>query len=439
MNRPQRILVIGHTDVGRRTCSALHDAGVESIHLGEPSDAELRAIMHEVDGVAVMLHDDIRALRYGLVVEHIRPGIRLFVAMFARTVREQLQSAVPNCVVLSPAAISVPSIVAAAISPEHSAIRRATSQQEDAWVAIDAPQQSVMPWHTPRALRLRGWLGRTLAQFRPYDAGSAVLISGAIGLLLVIIADTLVGMRHEEPLRALYDAARTTATIAAPELPNEPGLLVWSTIAAILVMGLTAIFGAGIVHHLLSGRHVALFGRRVAPRSGHVIIAGMGQVGVRLAQELRALGIAVVGLDRNSNAAGSVIARMSNIPILIGNASSQHMLRRAGIGKCIAVIAAGSDDRDNVAMAVAALGVRPDVRVVLRAGSDEAIDETTSLFHVGSVVDVNGLTASFVVRSMVSATPYAVVATGHSVACVDDTGQPLGPQRSVPARCTCSS
>ena len=74
------------------------------MHLADPSDAELRdALAGDVDGVAVLLHDDMRALRYSLVVEHIRPGIRLFVAMFDGTARAQLERTVPNCVVLSPA------------------------------------------------------------------------------------------------------------------------------------------------------------------------------------------------------------------------------------------------------------------------------------------------------------------------------------------------
>ena len=42
---------------------------------------------------------------------------------------------------------------------------------------------------------------------------------------------------------------------------------------------------------------------------GHVVVAGMGQVGVRLAQELRALGVAVVGIEQASDAPALPIAR----------------------------------------------------------------------------------------------------------------------------------
>ena len=289
------IVVIGHADVGRRACAQLAARGVRTLHLDDPSDAELRdALSGTIDGVAVLLHDDMRALRYCLVVEHVRPGIRLFVAMFDGTARAQLERAVPNCVVLSPAAVAVPSMVAAAVVPEHVAVRRRGTSQERRWVTIDSAPGSdragIHPFEPSSRLRLRGLLGMLRGQLHPYDAGSSVLLGGAFGLLLVIVVDTLVGLRHESAIRALYDAARTTATISAPDLPDEAGLLLWATLAALLVMGFTAAFAAGIVHHLISGRHVALIGRRVMPRSGHVIVAGVGQVGLRLAQELRALG-----------------------------------------------------------------------------------------------------------------------------------------------------
>ncbi len=439
---PEQIVVIGHTDVGRRACALLAARGVRTIHLDDPSDAELReALSGPIDGVAVLLHDDMRALRYCLVVEHVRPGIRLFVAMFDGTARVQLESSVRNCVVLSPAAIAVPSMVAAAVAPGHVAVRRAGTSQDRRWVTIDgtpdADPVSIHPYETPGALRARGLFGMLRGQLHPYDAGSSVLLGGAFGLLLVILIDTLVGLRHESLIRSLYDATRTTATIASPELPDEAGVLVWATIAALLVMGFTAAFAAGIVHHLISGRHVALVGRRVMPRSGHVVVAGMGQVGLRLAQELRALGIAVVGIERSAHAPGLPLARELGIPVIVGDAASRRVLRRASLHRAVALVAAGSEERDNIAVSISARAVAETLTVVIRAGADDAIDETRSLFRIGSVVDVNGLTSVFVVESMTQAAPYAVIAVDDRVLAVDETGRITSMTSAGTVRCTC--
>ncbi len=445
MTAPERVVIIGHTDVGRRACALLQDAGTRTVHLGEPTDAELRsALSGQVDGVAVLLHDDIRALRYSLMIEHLRPGIRLFVAIFDRTVRQQLERNVPNCVVLSPASIAVPAMVAAAIAPEHGAIRRRASSQDASWVAIDtrATDESadalVEPYETPGRLRMRGLLGRMRGQLHPYDSGSSVLLGGAFGLLLIIAIDTLVGLRHNSLIRALYDATRTTATISAPTLEDSAGELIWATLAALLVMGFTAAFAAGIVHHLLSGRHVALVGRRVIPRSGHVVVVGMGQVGLRLAQELRALGIAVLGVERFPTASGLGLARDLGIPVIIGDATSRRVLRRAGLTRALALVAAGSEERDSIAVALAATAVAPGLQVVLRAGADDAIDETRSLFPIGPVVDVNGLTAAFVARALLGAVPYAVVPDGDEVMCLTSTQTAPARQRSITTWCDCT-
>lgn len=436
------VLVIGHSDVGRRACALLQDAGTRTLHLDDPTDAELRAVLDTgITGVAVLLHDDIRALRYSLVIEHLRPGIRLFVAIFDRTVRLQLEEHVPNCVVLSPASISVPAIVAAAIAPGHAAIRRRESTSERAWVAIDAPASDgtarVTDYSTPGSLRWRGRLGRLRGQLNAYDSGSAVLLGGAFGLLVIIGIDTVLGLQTRSFLRSLYDAARTTATISAPPLADHAWELIWATLAALLVMGFTAAFAAGIVQHLLSGRHVALIGRRVIPHAGHVIVVGMGQVGIRLAQELRALGIAVLGVERYPDASGLGLARDLGIPVLIGDATSRRMLRRARIQGAVALVAAGSQERDSIAVALAANAVAPPLRVVLRAGADDAIDETRSLFRIGPVVDVNGLTAAFVARALLGEQPYAVIPDGDRVVSLLGVDTATVSQRSVHARCTC--
>jgi Trk K+ transport system NAD-binding subunit len=439
---PRRVLVVGHSDVGRRACALLSARGVDTIHLEDPSDADLReALSGDVDGAAVLIHDDMRALRYSLVIEHIRPGIRLFVAMFDRTARAQLERTVPNCVVLSPAAIAVPSMVAAAVAPAHVAVRRAAGPREAAWVTIDgspdSDRASIHPFTVPGRLRLRGLVGMLRGQLHPYDSGSAVLLGGAFGLLIVIALDTLVGLRHDSLIRALYDATRTTATISAPDLGDETWVLVWATVAALLVMGLTAAFAAGIVHHLISGRHVALMGRRVMPRSGHVVISGVGQVGLRLAQELRGLGIAVVGIERSREAPGLPLARDLGIPVVIGDAASRRTLRRAGISRAMAIVAAGSEERDNIAVAISAQAAAPEVPVVIRAGADEAIDETTSLFHIGAVVDVNGLTAAYVVQTMVEQPPYAVIAVGDRLLAIEQDGLVAAATSGSTVRCAC--
>jgi hypothetical protein len=80
------------------------------------------------------------------------------------------------------------------------------------------------------------------------------------------------------------------ATVGPAEAHGAPAgykLLAAAMMLATIVF--TAVFTAGIVNRLLEPRLVGLVGSRTLPRAGHVIVVGLGQVGLRLCEELRSL------------------------------------------------------------------------------------------------------------------------------------------------------
>ena len=99
-------VVIGETHVARRVCAALVQRGCEVLHLIAPGDEELReAMIGEPSGLAVLLHDDVAALRYALAAAHIAPDVPLVVTIFDQTVSGQLRAAparVPRHVLRGP-------------------------------------------------------------------------------------------------------------------------------------------------------------------------------------------------------------------------------------------------------------------------------------------------------------------------------------------------
>ena len=66
-------------------------------------------------------------------------------------------------------------------------------------------------------------------------------------------------------------------------------------------------------------------------------------------------------------------------------------------------------------MAVTARAVAPDLRVVLRAGNHDEISETRSLFRIGTVCDVTGLTSAYVASCVGGQRPLAVLADNSGV------------------------
>jgi hypothetical protein len=74
--------------------------------------------------------------------------------------------------------------------------------------------------------------------------------------------------------------------------------------------------------------------------------------------------------------------------VVIGSGASQRLLRRLSIRRARALAAVTSDEVENIAIAIAARGVRDDLNIALRAGDGDATSETRSLFNIGVIRDV---------------------------------------------------
>lgn len=438
MRNQGKVILIGSTDIGRRTCEALQIRGVSVTHLANPSDAELHDLLtDDVIGVAVMLHSDIEALRYSLAVEHVKPGVRLFVAIFDRSVRHEMERTIPNIYVASPAYISIPSIVASALLPEHVGLLRTTSAKNVSWEAasIGGGQIKLEEFVIPAAWRRKRIWSLIRGQLRSYDSASRALLGGLSALVAVLLADMALLQRSESLSHAFYSASAVISGVTAPEIPMEDWQLVQSGTFMLLTVVFVAIFGAGMVNHVLTGRRAGIFGRRVIPRSDHIVVVGLGQVGIRVCRELALLKVAVVAIEQDENARGVHLARDLNIPVVIGNASDIRTLRRARASHSQAIMAMGSQEQDNIAVAVAARTIAADTPIIIRAGNNDAIAETRSLFSIGVVVDVNGLTAAFVAETLLDEAPRMVVPFESQFATIT-TEHALRTQE-IPGRCVC--
>ena len=383
---PPIVVVIGALDAARRACDALRRQDRTVVHLLEPTEDDLRATLADADAdpdsdaagtgtveaVAILVRGDVNALRYALLVEHLRPAVRLVVTVFDRTVADQLVRVIPNCQVTSPADVAVPSIVEACLD--------------------DRPLRRASP--TTRALRLLA------GQARSHDSASRILLTGLAGLLTVLAAEWALaaGVLHQSAAEALYTASRIVSTVGLVDRGDAPGwYLVVSGLGMMLTIGFAALFTAGVVERSLSGRSAGIVGARILPRRDHVVVVGLGQVGLRLCLSLRGLGIPVVAVERDPDAANLRLAKAARIPVLIAHAEDRAVLDRLGLSRARALAAMGAEELDNVEVAIAALASAPELRIVLRAGdSDDVITETRSLFPIGAVVDISALTAQAV-------------------------------------------
>lgn len=389
--RPQRIVVIGHGRLVNVVRRALDDAAAEVMHLHAPSDREVRrALAGDVDAVVVISRDDRIALRLALVVEGLSPGVRLIVTIYNRDLADQLRRTVANVRVLSMADIVASALAGPCVDEDLVAVSRADGSSRGVRTGADGPELCALQTHRRRlAGRL---LGTIAASSHPFEASAKTLLAGLLGFVVVLVADAvIVGLTlHESAIDAIYLASRTIVTVGPnPHLDHGPGWLkLFASATMLAALAFTAIFTAGLINRLMGRRLVALIGPRAMPRRDHVVVVGLGQVGLRLCLLLRELGIPVVAVAADPDADNVTRAKHYAIPVVIGRGASGAVLHRVCLRRARALAAVGSDEIENITTVVAAHVVRDDLRTVLRAGSGDVTNETRALLRVGVVRDV---------------------------------------------------
>jgi len=246
---------------------------------------------------------------------------------------------------------------------------------------------------TPRRGRLADRARANAASLlHPYELSAKTLLAGLLGFVTILLTDAIVvGMTlHEPALKAVYLATRAIVTVGPNEdIDHGPEwLMPFTTVTMLAALAFTAVFTAGLINRLMGPRLVAILGRRMMPRRDHVVVVGLGQVGLRLCLMLRELGVPVVAVESDPNALNIVRAKRYGIPVVIGGGSSRGVLSRLSLGRARALAAVTSDEIENISAAVVALSLRESLPTLLRAGSGNVMDETRALFRIGVVRDV---------------------------------------------------
>lgn len=387
----ERILLIGNDELTDVTHRVLRDAGAIVTNLREEGDHAIRtALGHRIDTVVVISKDDHVSLRNALVVDGIRPGIPLVVTVFDRDVAVELGRAVRNVRVMSMADIVVPTLAGPCVQQGLLSVHRSPEGLRAVRATADGPR--VEPLNLPRRGRVERSRAALGAMLRPHDVSAKILVAGVAGFLLVLLVDVIATMLvlHEPLGKAFYNATKVIVTVGPNHLVDEGPRWFQVVSAGLMITALafTALLTAGVVNRLLDRRLVAVWGRRCLPRADHVVVVGLGQVGLRLCLLLRELGVPVLAIEENPAADYVARAKDYGIPVVIGPGGSGFVLRRISLGRARALAAVTSDEIANIAIVVSAHGRHEQLRTLLRAGSGDVRAETRALLKLGVVRDV---------------------------------------------------
>jgi len=195
---------------------------------------------------------------------------------------------------------------------------------------------------------------------------ACVMVAGTVGYL--ILGFTV--------LEAVYQTVTTVTTVGFREVrPLSDAGIVFTIVLILLGVG-TALYALGVlIQTLVEGDLHDVFGRRrmerkIADIERPVIVCGWGRVGRAIAKDVADAGGAPVIVDRDPERLES-----SPHPTVVGDATDDAVLRRAGLDRARALVAALDSDAGNLFVTVSARALRPDLFIVARVRVDESIEK----------------------------------------------------------------
>ncbi|SOD71947.1 Trk K+ transport system NAD-binding subunit [Jatrophihabitans sp. GAS493] len=135
--------------------------------------------------------------------------------------------------------------------------------------------------------------------------------------------------------------------------------------------------------------------------SGHTIVCGLHDVGLRVIEQLQAAGEQVIVVDDGASARLARIVDSLGVRRMTGDTRRMTTLRLAGVETAAALICAEEGDLHNLGVALLAREMRPDMRLVVSLTNAAVGRAVQRLTGPGTVLDVAELAAPTFVESCV--------------------------------------
>lgn len=215
---------------------------------------------------------------------------------------------------------------------------------------------------------------------RLLPATLAALVIVLFGVALVFAAR--LGL---SPLDAVYFVSTILTTVGFGDFnlrDADPATKLVGIVTMFAGLFLSALLVGLVTNKLIARQQARRRGHFRMRLEDHVVVCGLGTLGVRIAQALRRLGQPVVAVDPEPREGFAATLRAAGVPLVIGDATQERVLAYANLGRARALIAATSRDHLNLEIALVARSIVPDVPVVLRFFDADLCGEVATTFGI---------------------------------------------------------
>jgi voltage-gated potassium channel len=125
----------------------------------------------------------------------------------------------------------------------------------------------------------------------------------------------------------------------------------------------------------------------------HVIVLGVGHVGLRVIRALTHMGVEVIGIEQKTKLeVGDELGKL-DVPLIIGDGRSEEVLDKAGVKYAQSLIACTASDQTNLEVIMRARDMNAALRIVARVWDDRFARQIKTFFNVQAVHSASDLAA----------------------------------------------
>ncbi|MBM2810592.1 MAG: hypothetical protein HW416_1351 [Chloroflexi bacterium] len=291
--------------------------------------------------------------------------------------------------------------------------------QADDWAAAVARQHPTLGqrmWaqqvHPER--RLLGGVEAAFRAWRNLPFALRAIFATLLGLIAfsVVVFSTLMNLSLVD---AFYYVVSTVTTTGYGDItPRDAPLKLYAALLMILGSLTLATMYSIITDLVVTARVGQLLGRRTVPEGGHVVVAGIGNVGYRTVEELRSHA-SVVAVERSPDAE-FVNALRGRLPLVLGDARQESTLAQANMAGARAIVAATGDDATNLAIGLSARRLNGQAQIVVRMFEAEFASKVQQSFAFDAVLSASMTSApTFVAAALYPGVLAAFVLSGQLI------------------------
>ncbi len=210
-----------------------------------------------------------------------------------------------------------------------------------------------------------------------------IIIIIVVIVLIGTIGYKIIGGEKASFLDALYMTATTITTVGYQDVVgagNTTAGKIFTIIYLFISVGTIFYLFTALAAYMVEGEVRRVFRRRsmekrIEQMKNHYIVCGIGMVGLYIVHELYETKRDQLAIDTDAWKFELLKSRNIDIPVLLGDATENEFLERAGVRQAAGLFATTNSDNDNIVIALTAKQINPSLRIICRCNDTKNIDK----------------------------------------------------------------